>query len=66
LKAVNSPKLCPRFAKIRCGLRPGVIAGNDDDRNRGLGFPHVADRLQPVHIRHENINDQQIELTGMK
>jgi hypothetical protein len=42
------------------------VSGYDNDRKIGPRRFHVPDDFQPIHVRHEQIDDQKIELSSLK
>jgi hypothetical protein len=68
LQARDRAELGGHLQEVRLGVgvRGDRAAGDDDDGNRRLPRPDVAHGLQPVHSGHEDIEEQQIELTGFE
>jgi hypothetical protein len=42
------------------------VSGYDNDRKFGPRIFHVPDDFRPIHVRHEQIDDQKVELSGLK
>src|SRR5882762_10367509 len=48
------------------GSQPDFMAGDDDDGDRGSQAMHQTHRLQTVHGRHEDVDDEKVERAGPK
>jgi hypothetical protein len=66
LKTVDRTKFRRHVQEIRRKSASGIMSGNDNDRHPRPGSLRVTDNFQPIHIGHEKIDDQQIELSDLK
>lgn len=66
MQTVDRTELCRHVEEIGGRSASGIVSRNDDDRHFWAGFLHVPDNFQPIHVGHEKIDDQQIELPGLK